>query len=109
MRKYTKMHILFEDTGTALSIDLTTNQVENWLFNKSIDITHKTSDECCLKFEKPNAKKLVDYMGYVPDFFPGEHYGDYIMLKITAKGIVKDLKVTDSDIDEMFTEWKKYR
>lgn len=23
-----------------------------------------------------------NYDGYVPDFFPGEHYGDYVELKI---------------------------
>ena len=23
-----------------------------------------------------------DYSGYVPNFFPGDHYGDYVMLDI---------------------------
>lgn len=26
--------------------------------------------------------KIVEYSGYVPSFFPGEHYGDYVMLDI---------------------------
>ena len=23
-----------------------------------------------------------EYNGYVPDFFPGEHYGDYVQMKV---------------------------
>jgi hypothetical protein len=108
MRNYTKMHILFEDTGSILSIDLATNQVENWLFDEPIEFVHKTSDECFLKFEKQGSNELITYKGYVPNFFSGEHYGDYIMLEISEKGVVQDFKVTDSDIDEMFEELKKY-
>ena len=26
--------------------------------------------------------KTTAYCGYVPDFFPDEHYGDYVQLKI---------------------------
>mgnify|MGYP001598131419 CR=1 FL=1 len=25
---------------------------------------------------------MADYIGYVPDFMPGEHYGDYVELEI---------------------------
>jgi hypothetical protein len=28
------------------------------------------------------AKPVRVYDGYVPDFFPGEHFGDYVELKI---------------------------
>ena len=28
--------------------------------------------------------KVKMYEGYVPDFFPAEHYGDYIMMDIDA-------------------------
>lgn len=27
-------------------------------------------------------KELATYNGYVPDFFPDQHYGDYVMLDI---------------------------
>jgi hypothetical protein len=27
-------------------------------------------------------KHAGDYDGYVPDFFPGQHYGDYVKLDI---------------------------
>lgn len=27
-------------------------------------------------------EEVAEYEGYVPDFFPGEHYGDYLILNI---------------------------
>ena len=106
MRKYTKMHLLFPDSGSTLSIDLETNQVQNWLFDKPIETHIKTSDECHIKFEHANG--MVAYRGYVPDYFPGKHYGDYILLQISAKGIVKSLKVTDEKIEKNFRQTLKY-
>jgi hypothetical protein len=29
-----------------------------------------------------NGHHVGDYDGYVPDFMPGQHYGDYVELKI---------------------------
>jgi hypothetical protein len=107
MRKYTKMHILFEESGSQLSIDLATNQVENWLFDKSIETNYKTSDECLIKFEKGGSTKLVNYLGSVPDFFPGKHYGDYVCFEINAKGTVKELVVTDEKIDKLLEQAKR--
>ena len=94
MRKYTKMHVLFQETGSSLSIDLATNQVENWLFGTSISMNYKTSDECLIKFETTGSTKLLTYTGYVPDCFPGKHYGDYVMFNIDKNGIenVKKIK-----------------
>ena len=106
MRKYTKMHILFEESGSTLSIDLATNQVQNWLFDKAIETNVKTSDECMIKFETENS--VITYSGYVPNFFPNEHYGDYVMLNISAKGVVKGLKASDKVIDEFLEEMKQY-
>jgi hypothetical protein len=93
------MHILFEETGSCLSIQLDTNQVENWMFDRVVRTNHKTSDECFIKFETDKGE-FVHYMGYVPDFFPGDHFGDYVRLSITREGIVQKLKVTDAEIEE---------
>jgi hypothetical protein len=41
-----------------------------------------------------DGQTLKEYEGYVPDFFPGEHYGDYLIL--------------DIDIDTgTITNWRK--
>ena len=45
-----------------------------------------------------------DYDGYVPDFFPGQHYGDYVTLDIdiaTGK-ILNWRKPTAADLKKIF-------
>ena len=99
-RKYKKMHILFEESGSCLTIDLATNQVENWLFDTRVRTHYKTSDQCLIKFETGKGE-FISYEGYVPDFFPGDHYGDYVELSISSAGVVEELAVTDAEIDEI--------
>lgn len=94
------MHVLFDESGSCLSVNLENNQVENWLFGRSVHTNYKTSDRCFIKFETDNGEFLA-YEGYVPDFFPGKHYGDYVELSISKEGIVQKLKVTDAEIDEI--------
>ena len=49
-----------------------------------IKIMAKCSD--CFHMEAYDDKgtPLVDYDGYVPEFMPGQHYGDNIILEIDA-------------------------
>ena len=62
----------------------------------------KCSDMFAATLEE-KGKVIGEYDGYVPDFFPGEHYGDYVMLDIDVetgkilnwkKPTVKQLKET---------------
>jgi hypothetical protein len=52
---------------------------------KYIEISAKCSDLCYVELKDKDNKTLAVRDGYVPDFFPGEHYGDYVMLKIELK------------------------
>lgn len=99
VQKYVKMTIFFEETATSMSIDLRNKQVENWKGKREKYIRYKTADECTLTFEDTEGKEY-EYQGYVPDFFPGEHYGDYIMLDITSDGKLVEFECTDADIEE---------
>ncbi len=98
-KKYKKMHILFYETATTMTIDLQTMSVENWFYNKFMSTNYKTADRCALMFEDQNSK-AYSYSGYVPDFFPNKHYGDYIMLSINADGTLQDFTCTDEDIEQ---------
>jgi hypothetical protein len=52
---------------------------------KTISITAKCSDmfSAILRGTDENDKPVAkEYDGYVPDFMPGEHYGDYVELDI---------------------------
>jgi hypothetical protein len=44
------------------------------------------------------------YSGYVPTFFPGQHYGDYVMLDIDVETgkILNWKKPTDKQLKETF-------
>ena len=45
-----------------------------------------------------------EYDGYVPDFMPGDHYGDYVMLEIDIETghIVNWKKPSKADLDKVF-------
>jgi hypothetical protein len=42
----------------------------------------KCSDSCYLELYDGNGESLGEYSDYVPDFFPGQHYGDNVILEI---------------------------
>ena len=45
-----------------------------------------TANKVCDRFEcdlvDQDGAKIIEYEGYVPGFFPGYHYGDYLILDI---------------------------
>ena len=49
---------------------------------KTIFITAKCSDLCNIAYMDEKGQKVGEHDGYVPDFFPEEHYGDYVELEI---------------------------
>jgi hypothetical protein len=48
----------------------------------SITISAKCSDLFNASIADKDGNELAEYRGYVPDFFPGEHWGDYVILEI---------------------------
>ncbi len=43
----------------------------------------KCSDLCWMALEDGHGNRIgEDHDGYVPDWMPGDHYGDYVMLDI---------------------------
>ena len=49
----------------------------------TIKVTAKCSDQCYIEhFDKDGNNTREDRDDYVPDYFPEEHYGDYIELEI---------------------------
>ncbi|MGS0941075.1 hypothetical protein ACVA51_10945 [Pseudomonas luteola] len=46
---------------------------------------------------------VVGYEGYVPEFFPGQHYGDYLMLNIDLEtGQIKNWRKPTAEQIEQF-------
>ena len=69
-----------------------------------IDILGKTADLFTMELLDSEGRILGEYSGYVPDFFPGEHFGDYIRLKIElATGKILNWKPPiQEQLDECF-------
>ena len=49
---------------------------------KVLSICAKCSDCCCATLFDDEENEIFEHDGYVPDFMPGDHYGDYIMIDI---------------------------
>ncbi len=64
-----------------------------------IEITAKCSDLCSAVATNKAGDTIQAGDGYVPDFMPGEHYGDYVILEIeVATGKILNWK-TPSDAE----------
>ena len=50
-----------------------------------ISINAKCSDLCFTSIYNSKGDLIMEHDGYVPDFMPDEHYGDYVMLDIDVK------------------------
>ena len=48
----------------------------------TVTISAKCSDLCYVELKDAKGTVIAEHDGYVPDFMPGEHYGDYVMLDI---------------------------
>jgi len=53
-----------------------------------------------------DGEEIFDYEGYVPDFFPGNHYGDYLELNIDLETgrITNWNKPSEEDIQKFINE-----
>jgi hypothetical protein len=50
-----------------------------------VRISAKCSDLCWTQVLAHDGAPIHEHNGYVPEFFPDEHYGDYVMLDIDLK------------------------
>jgi len=48
-------------------------------------VTAKCSDLCHVLLMDAEGNPVAEHDGYVPDFMPDEHYGDYVMIDIDLK------------------------
>jgi putative phage-type endonuclease len=68
-----------------------------------VSVYVKVNDSGCYHFKDANGKSVADLTEvYVPNFFPGNHYGDYLMLDIElSTGRILNWKAPSTDqVDE---------
>jgi hypothetical protein len=77
---------------------------------KTIWIYLKVSDGFESKFLNQQNEIIGRYEGYVPGFFPDEHGGDYVSLKIDlATGKILNWQPpTEAEIDELLSPQPKH-
>lgn len=78
---------------------------------ETIRLCLKVRDIFTCTFEDRDGNEVGWYEGYVPDFFPGQHYGDYVELDIDiATGQVTNWRMpTAENVEELLNgrggEW----
>ena len=79
--------------------------VEQKIEVKSVSVHVKVTDRGNYEFKSPTGTTLKEISeDYVPIFFPGDHYGDYLILDIDLEtGQILNWKTpSTSDIEEIF-------
>ena len=79
--------------------------VEQKVEVKTVSIHVKVGDRGNYDFKSPTGISLKELdEEYVPSFFPGDHYGDYLILDIDlSTGQITNWKVpTENDLKEIF-------
>jgi len=76
-----------------------------------VDVTElhlhiKVRDGFAAGLQDAQGEEVGSYEGYVPDFFPGDHYGDYLILNIDLEtGQIKNWKKpAAADIEKMLAQ-----
>ena len=73
----------------TMEIDINTGTAKGWPAGRTADIHEKVVDEGKYALLGPDGGVVVeDNDGYVPSFFPGDGYGDYIIFNIGADGVI---------------------
>lgn len=71
-----------------------------------IQINAKCSDLCSTVI-KQDGKIVFEHDGYVPDFMPDQHFGDYVMLDIDLKtGKILNWTATTKSVKAWITKQK---
>lgn len=52
---------------------------------KTLKVCGKTVDRCSITFLNESGDAIGERDNYVPDYFPEEHYGDYLELDIDVE------------------------
>ena len=85
------------------TIDLDTGRIRDWPEGVEADVHYKVCDAGTYTLLDAEGRTLATRDGYVPDLLSpcGSGYGDYIIMKIGADGVIADW---DAEIDP--DEWK---
>lgn len=87
-------------TWTA-EIDVATGAIRHWPKGRAGYMHMKVRDEGVYHaLGADGAAVLSREDDYVPGFFPGDHYGDYLIFNIDADGVIAGWRCDPSDLED---------
>lgn len=82
-------------------INIDTGIIENWPIHlATANVHYKVCDDGNYCIKDSDGGIVIQREGYVPSFFPGDHFGDYLILQID-----KDGKIDNWPPPEEIQEW----
>ena len=77
---------------------------------KVIELHAKCRDLCDIRICDGEGSYIHEHDGYVPEFFPGDHYGDYIILDIDIETgqILNWPKITEDQLEKFINKEEEY-
>jgi len=74
----------------AVTVGIDTGVIEGWPEGKTGDMYMKVTDAGTYTLLAPDGSEVAKIdENYVPAFFPGEHYGDYLIFDIDGTGRIR--------------------
>lgn len=84
-------------------IELDTGLIRNWEGLSPYNFHLKVVDRCSVSLRTdPIVEDLETVVDYVPRFFPGEHYGDYIIWGVGRDGRIRNWNPKERDVVRHF-------
>lgn len=87
-------------------IDLETGIILNWKQGVKAEVHYKVCDAGTYYLKDTSGNIVMKKEGYVPGFFPGEHFGDYIIMDIDESGKITNWE--NPDYEDSFGDFEPY-
>lgn len=88
-------------------IDLETGIILNWKQGITAEVHYKVCDDGTYYLKDAGGNIVLVKEGYVPGFFPDEHFGDYIIMSINETGKITNWE--NPDYEDAFSDFEPYK
>lgn len=87
-------------------IDIETGVVLNWKQGVRAEVHYKVCDDGAYYLKDAAGNIVLVKEGYVPSFFPNEHFGDYVIMNIDETGRITNWE--NPDYEDAFGDFEPY-
>lgn len=87
-----------------LTIGMDDGKIRDWPPGRAEFVHEKVEDGGTYTLMLSDGDKIVSEGDYVPTFFPGQHFGDYVILNIDGEGRVAGWRPDPEEV----ADWNEY-